>query len=46
MDYWKVKNSYGIEFGEDGYFRLKRNDSACDANGGLGIYSGPVYPAL
>ena len=44
--YWKIKNSYGPMFGEAGYLRLKRNDSACDANGGLGLLSSPVYPTV
>lgn len=24
VDYWKVRNSYGEKFGEDGYFRIER----------------------
>jgi hypothetical protein len=45
-DFWTIKNSYGKLFGEDGFMRLKRNDSACDANGGIGILSGPVYATV
>lgn len=46
--YWKVKNSYGHKFGEDGYFRVLRNDSACARykTGGMAILSTPVYPVL
>ena len=46
--YWKVKNSYGTSFGEGGYFRLLRNDSACTRykTGGMAILSTPVYPVL
>jgi len=24
VEYWKVRNSYGTQFGEDGYFRIQR----------------------
>ena len=46
MQYWKIKNSYGTLFGEAGYMRLKRNDTACNENGGLGLLSNPVYPTV
>ena len=26
VEYWKVRNSYGAEFGEQGYFRIVRSD--------------------
>ncbi|KAE8588046.1 hypothetical protein XENTR_v10022305 [Xenopus tropicalis] len=38
MDYWLVKNSWGGQFGENGYIKMARNrENNC------GIASGAVY---
>nr|AAQ11975.1 putative gut cathepsin L-like cysteine protease [Callosobruchus maculatus] len=40
VDYWIVKNSWGADWGEKGYFRLKKDVKAC----GIGNYN--TYPVL
>ncbi|KAK3267866.1 hypothetical protein CYMTET_23601 [Cymbomonas tetramitiformis] len=29
MDFWKVKNSWNTDWGEDGYFRIERGSNTC-----------------
>jgi C1A family cysteine protease len=44
-DFWKVKNSWGPDWGENGYIRIGRG-SKFDPNGECGILMDPSYPVV
>ncbi|CAJ1329640.1 unnamed protein product [Effrenium voratum] len=43
VDYWKVKNSWGANWGENGYIRMKRG---VPKDGECGIKDDPSYPVV
>jgi C1A family cysteine protease len=45
QDYWKVKNSWGVQWGEEGYIRLGRGQQF-SSNGECGILMNPSYPVV
>lgn len=41
QDFWIIKNSFGSEWGEDGFLRMARN-----RGNGCGILTSPIFPIL
>ena len=46
VPYWKVKNSWGEQWGEQGYVLLYRNDSNVGGSGMCGLALQPSYPNM
>jgi C1A family cysteine protease len=44
LEYFKIKNSWGQGWGEDGYIRLAAGDSFNDGKGQCGVLMAPFYP--
>lgn len=44
VDFWKIKNSWGADWGEDGFIRIERRGGK--ANGMCGIAMDASYPVL
>ncbi len=44
LNYWKVKNSWGSGWGEEGYIRLVRDPLINGGQGQCGIYTHSSYP--
>merc|ERR1712176_1175000 len=45
IKYWKVKNSWGASWGEEGYIRIERG-SNISKSGGCGILQSSSYPVV
>ena len=45
VEYWNVKNSWGVSWGESGYIKIGRSDSKNDA-GVCGIAMQPSFPVV
>jgi C1A family cysteine protease len=46
LDYWKVRNSWGEEWGEDGYIRIQRGVNMCNVESDAYFLAKPVSTAV
>ena len=46
LDFWKIKNSMGADWGEDGYMRLQRGLDGQDGHGICDLSAMACYPEL